>query len=86
MDEKRENVPSDKKRNSSKTAHPLFALSLMMEISVTMLINVLIGFFIGLYLDRWFNTSVIFLLVFTVLGVISGFRMAYLLIMKVIGR
>lgn len=76
MEEKRHNT------SLSNTRKTLTFLSLIREIGVLMILNVGIGFFVGMYLDRWLNTTFVFLLVFTFLGMASGFRMVYLLIMK----
>ena len=68
------------------TPNVLVALSLITEIGITLTMNVAVGFFVGMYLDRWLNTSFIFLLMGILLGMISGFRMVYLLIMKIVER
>jgi ATP synthase protein I len=44
------------------------------------------GILIGRYLDERFNTRFIFLIIFIVLGVISGFRNLFLLTIKKPGR
>lgn len=56
--------------------------SLVTQIGLTMVASVLIGFFGGMYLDRWLGTGFLFLILLTLIGVASGFRGAYLLIMK----
>lgn len=71
----------DEKRSPNEQK-ALVTISLVREIGLTMIFNVLIGFFTGMYLDRWLNTSFLFIFVGTMLGMVSGFRMVYLLIMK----
>ena len=41
-----------------------------------------IGVFIGIYLDRWLNTSPVLVIIFMVLGVCSGFLGTYKLMQK----
>ena len=57
-------------------------LSLVTQIGLTMVACILIGFFGGMYLDRWLNTGFLFLILLTFIGVASGFRAVYLLIMR----
>jgi len=76
----------DKKEKESKsgikTRNALATMSLVTEIGITMVANVVIGFLAGMYMDRWLNTAFLFLLIGTLLGMMSGFRMVYLQIMK----
>ena len=78
---KKDSNENEKPKKQLGTA--LSAISLITEIGFTMAANVLVGFLLGMYLDRWLNTVFIFLLIGILLGVMSGFRMVYLLIMKV---
>jgi len=72
----------DDENKQSEHRNALAAISLVTEIGITMVVNVLVGFFIGMYLDRWLNTTFLFLLIGVILGMMSGFRIVYLLIMK----
>ena len=47
-------------------------LHIVMQIGLTMAGCILFCFFIGLYLDRWLGTKVLFIIVFIVLGIIGG--------------
>lgn len=63
----------------------LVSLSLISEIGISMVMNIGVGFFVGMHLDRWLNTTFVFLLIGVIVGIFSGFRMVYLLLMRVIG-
>ena len=72
----------------NKSGKPLNALkyfSLITEIGFTMVANIGLGLFIGNRLDQWLNLSPIFLFIFITLGVFSGIKIVYSLIMK-LGR
>ena len=56
-------------------------LSLVTQIGLTMVFSVGIGLLGGMFLDRWLNTGFVFLIVLTIVGIASGFRSVYLLIM-----
>jgi len=77
-----EEAKNDQGKRKQGMSKALKALSLIREIGIMMVVNVLVGFFAGMYLDRWLGTSFVFLLIGTLLGMISGFRTVYLLIMK----
>lgn len=82
FDEKKSNKQNELEHQPN-TRNALIALSLITEIGITMTMNISVGFFVGMYLDRWLNTSFIFLCISSLLGIMSGFRMVYLLIMKI---
>lgn len=56
-------------------------LSLVTQIGLTMVFSVGIGLLGGMFLDRWLNTGIFFMIILTIIGVASGFRSVYLLIM-----
>ena len=58
-------------------------MTLLSQIGITMIANILVALFIGKYLDQWLNTSPLFLLLFMVIGVFSGIKSVYLLIIKI---
>lgn len=43
---------------------------------------IVIGALIGYLLDRWLNTTPVFLMIFIVLGVMAAFRNAYVIAMR----
>jgi len=47
-------------------------LVLVTQIGLTMAGSILFCFAVGFYLDRWLGTKGIFLVIFTILGVIGG--------------
>ena len=50
------------------------ALSFFLQISVTIIACLVVGIFLGYFLDRWLNTSPWMILVFTFLGVAAAFK------------
>ena len=79
--EKKSNEKQEQKKQQV-TRNTLITLSLITEIGVAMIANVGIGLLIGMFLDNWLNTTFLFLLIFSILGMMSGFRMVYLSIMR----
>lgn len=58
------------------------ALSLMTNIGLTMALSVLIGYFMGHYLDKWIlhKEDYVFTIVFSLFGIAAGFRVIFRLI------
>ena len=52
----------------------LRAMGLMSQIGLTVVACIVVGIFIGRFLDNFFGTSPWLLIVFTLLGVISAFK------------
>lgn len=48
-------------------------LALISQIGISMAVPILGGIFIGNFLDNKFNTGVIFLIIFAVIGIITAF-------------
>jgi len=58
-------------------------LTIVMQVGLTMAGCVFFCFFVGRYLDRWLGTRGIFVVMFTILGVLGGANTVYRQIMKV---
>ncbi len=56
------------------------AFALFTQIAVSMLVPIFLCFFVGYAIDRVFNITGIFLIIFTVIGVMAGFRSVYVLV------
>lgn len=56
------------------------ALALFTQIAISMLVPIFICFFVGNAIDKVFNIKGIFLIMFTVLGILAGFRSVYVLV------
>jgi ATP synthase protein I len=50
------------------------AMSYMSQIAISSVVCVLIGVFAGLHLDRWLGTAPWLLLIFSLLGCLSAFK------------
>ena len=55
---------------------------LVTAIPFLLLVSPIVGYFLGLFLDRWFNTSFLWI-VFIVLGFVAGIREVYRIIVRV---
>lgn len=55
------------------------AWSLILQLGISMIVPILICLFIGVWIDRFFDTSPLFLIIFIILGVGAGFRSIYVL-------
>lgn len=56
------------------------ALALFTQIAISMLVPIFICFFVGYGIDKLVGTQAIFLIIFTVVGVLAGFRSVYVLV------
>lgn len=68
---------------SPKVVKAMKWMTLMSQVGITMVANIMIGLFIGKYLDQWLHTSPLFLLLFIFIGFFSGIKSVYLLIIKI---
>ncbi|TDX59165.1 AtpZ/AtpI family protein [Orenia marismortui] len=59
----------------------LKALSLLSQIGISIIVPIIFGVWFGNKLDQWLGTNIIFLAIFTILGVLTGFRSAYRLVL-----
>ncbi len=57
-------------------------LSLVTELSLLMVFNILVGFALGFFIDKKYGTFPKFFIPFLILGILSGFWSAYKTIMK----
>lgn len=65
-----------------KNNNPLKQLSILSHMGFMMVIPILGCVLLGNFLDKVFHTNVVFLLIFTVLGVLSAFRNLYVIALK----
>lgn len=75
-----EDVKEKKKRGSF--SYLARGLALLLNLGLVMVVCVLIGFFIGRYIDNRFGTGPIFLLVFTFIGLFAALKAMYDLAMR----
>ena len=59
-------------------------LSIVLQLGLTMVGCIGFCFFVGLYLDRSFGTKGIFIVIFTILGVIGGGNVVYRQILEIL--
>lgn len=71
----------DFKKNSAWAEN----VTLITQLGLSMAGSVVLCFFIGRQIDKWLGTRGIFLIIFTILGVIGGAYLAYRNIMEVLG-
>lgn len=70
----------DFKKNRDWAEH----LTVVMQVGLTIAGCIGFCFWVGYHLDRWLGTKGIFLIIFTLFGVIGGANVAYRQIMKVL--
>lgn len=73
-------MPLDDKENSKFAA--VKKLYLLGTVGVQLAVSIVIGFLMGLGLDRWLDTGPLFMLVFLVFGVVAGFLNVYRVAIK----
>ena len=59
--------------NNKKKLSIFKYLALVSQIGISMLVPILGGIYIGNRIDNWLGTKVIFLIIFSVFGIISSF-------------
>ena len=57
------------------------ALSKLSQVGITMVVTIGMCFFIGKWIDKKLGTDIIFLSIFTILGIGAAFRNLYVLVM-----
>ena len=57
------------------------ALSKLSQVGITMVVTICMCFFIGKWIDKKLGTDIIFLAIFTILGIGAAFRNLYVLVM-----
>ena len=57
-------------------------LAMVSTMGISMALAIVIAIAIGYYLDKWFQTSPVFFLIFMVLGIIAGFRNVYVIMKR----
>jgi len=58
-------------------------LTIVMQLGLTMVGCIFFCFFIGRYLDKWLGTKGVFVIIFTILGIIGGGNTAYRQILEI---
>ena len=57
-------------------------LALVSTMGISMVLAIVIAIAIGYYLDKWFQTSPLFFLIFMILGIVAGFRNIYIIMKR----
>ena len=57
-------------------------LAIASTMGISMVLALVIAIIVGYYLDKWFQTSPLFFLIFMVLGIIAGFRNIYVIMKR----
>jgi ATP synthase protein I len=57
-------------------------LAQVSTMGISMVLALVISIAIGYYLDKWFQTSPLFFLIFMVLGIVAGFRNIYVIMKR----
>ena len=62
------------------------SLGFLSSVGISLVAAILIGLAMGVYLDRWLDTTPMFTLIMLLIGVISGFRNIYILTARELKR
>ena len=73
-----------KEQERRERAKQLGSVILVSQLGLTMVGSILLGLLIGFYLDKWLNTKPVFIIIFILLGVVGGGYQAYRQIMETI--
>ena len=65
---------NDRKQDEGGSLRGLGALA---SVGITLVASTFIGLLIGIYLDKYFDTKPVLMLVFLILGIIAGFKNMY---------
>jgi ATP synthase protein I len=57
-------------------------LAMASTMGISMVMAMVIAIAIGYYIDKWFQTSPVFFLIFMVLGIVAGFRNIYVIMKR----
>lgn len=60
----------------------IYYFSLVTQLGLTIISTILVGLFIGIFLDRSLKTNGVFLILFVLMGIIAGFYNVYKQILK----
>lgn len=80
MDKKKS--PEENKNKPRKKGSVIRALGLFTSLGMSMTVCVLIGVFLGRYLDGLFHTSPVLLLIFSIMGAFSAIKLLYDTVIK----
>jgi len=59
-----------------------YYFGLVIQLGLVIVVCILIGLGTGIFLDRFFNTRGVFVVIFLIMGIIAGFMNAYKDIMR----
>ena len=65
-----------------ETKNYIKLLAIVSTMGISMVVALVIAIAIGYYLDKWFQTSPVFFLIFMVLGIVAGFRNIYVIMKR----
>ena len=59
-----------------------YYFGLVMQLGLVIIVCILVGLAIGLFLDKFFKTNGVFVVIFLIMGIIAGFMNVYKDIMR----
>ena len=72
----------DREENDKKEDGLYRQIGSLSTIGINLVVATLVGFVIGYYLDKWFGTKPILMIIFTIFGVAAGFKIIFEIINK----
>ena len=67
----------DRGKNDKKEDGLYRQIGSLSTIGINLVVATLVGFGIGYYLDKWFGTKPILMIIFTIIGVAAGFKIVF---------
>lgn len=76
------NKDKNKKNKTEKNFELMRVITLFNQVSITLITTMGLSLFLGYNIDRWLNTTPIFIMVFMIIGVIAAIRNMYVMLTK----
>lgn len=68
---------AQKKRRESDNRQIMKAFGMVTQLGLTMAACIIIGLFVGIFLDNWLKTSPLFLIIFVFVGAAAAIKVLY---------
>lgn len=76
-DDDADRIDEKQKRKEDDNRQIMKAFGLFTQLGVTMVSCILIGFFLGLFLDKLIGTAPLFMIIFLLMGVVAAIKALY---------
>lgn len=70
-------MDDDREENNKKEDGLYRQIGSLSTIGINLVVATLVGFGMGYYMDKWFGTKPILMIIFTIIGVAAGFKIIF---------